>query len=170
MPWIKTCGPVCAFAASHGGKVLLAGDMEQGQKILLAMSAALQYESKWPLLVVSPAQLRSTWSEEAHQWLGPTTSVFPVSSEADVKNAECLSSSWETITSYALLSCFSEAWLTKDRVIIVDESQQLRYEHNGHCPGSSQQRPRCPGLWLSFGESRGAVVRAPVVDPPWEGP
>lgn len=117
------------FSASHGGKVLLAGDMEQGQKILLALSAALQYESKWPLLVISPAQLRSTWSEEAHRWLGPTTSVFPVSSEADVKNAECLSSSWVIVTSYALLPCFSEAWLTKDRVIIVDESQQLRYEH-----------------------------------------
>lgn len=118
------------FAVSCGGRVLLIGDAGQRRKIHLGMAVAVQYELAWPLLVVCPSHLLSAWSVEARQWLGPTTYVLSVRSEADVKEAEgfSISMSCAIITSYAMLHSFSGKWLDKVRVVIVDECHQLRDE------------------------------------------
>lgn len=114
------------FTGAHGGRVLLAGDMELHKKILLALVAALPYQYDWPLLIVCPAHARSTWRDEAKAWLGPTISVVSIASEADVGNIKRAPSCSVVITSYAMLDSIPRKWLDGVRVRIVDEGHHLR--------------------------------------------
>lgn len=116
------------FAVSHNGRLRLSGDMEVRQRILLALAVALQFQSKWPLLIVCPSHWRPTWCGEARQWLNPITSVCSVSCEGDVQALEDVSSSCVVVTSYHMLLSISDEWLDEAGVVLVDECHSLRGE------------------------------------------
>lgn len=114
------------FAVSHNGRLLLSCDTKVRQRMLLALAVALQFEFKWPLLIVCPSHWRLTWYREARQWLEPITSVFSVRCEADVQAVKDVSSSCAVITSYHMLPSFPDEWLDEVGVVLVDECHSLQ--------------------------------------------
>lgn len=114
------------FSVTHNGRLRLSGDTEVRQGILLALAVALQFEFKWPLLIVCPSHSRSTWYTQAEQWLGPISSVLSVCCEADVQAVDDVPSSCVVVTSYHMLCSFPDEWLDEVGVVLVDEGHSLQ--------------------------------------------
>ncbi len=57
------------FGLAREGRVLIADEMGTG-KTVQALALAACYRTDWPVLVVTPAAVRSMWAEQIEQWLG----------------------------------------------------------------------------------------------------
>ncbi len=57
------------FGLAREGRVLIADEMGTG-KTVQALALAACYRTEWPVLVITPAAVRSMWAEEIERWLG----------------------------------------------------------------------------------------------------
>lgn len=110
------------MALARGGRVILADDMGLGKSIQ-ALGVASYYRREWPLLIISPASMVSSWHEQVQRWL-PSVARDQIAVMYDGKTAL---DRLVNIGSFDLLARHGEAVAARGfRVVIVDESHALK--------------------------------------------
>lgn len=110
------------LALARNGKIILADDMGLGKSIQ-SLAIASYYRREWPLLIMAPASMVSTWHEQVQRWL---PALDPASIVA-VYDGKGLLSGLVNIGSYDLLTRMGDQVAArKFQVVIVDESHALK--------------------------------------------
>jgi len=110
------------MALARNGRVILADDMGLGKSIQ-SLAIASYYRKEWPLLIISPASMVSSWHEQVRRWFPP---ILPdqISVLYDGKGQL---NGIVNIGSFDLLAKLGDMVKSKQyKVVIVDESHALR--------------------------------------------
>ena len=114
------------FGLRQGGKFILADEMGLG-KSLQALSVAFCYKSEWPLLIVAPRSLCSSWHDEVLKWL--PFAVCGKEPEPPLQVCETLSDppghEGVVIISFEGATRWTDE-LGRYKVIIIDECHSLK--------------------------------------------
>ncbi|PQQ07565.1 SWI/SNF-related matrix-associated actin-dependent regulator of chromatin subfamily A-like protein 1 isoform X2 [Prunus yedoensis var. nudiflora] len=74
------------FILQHGGRALLADEMELG-KTLQAIAVASCVRDSWPVLILTPSSLRLQWASMIQQWMNiPSSDILVVLSQCGGSN------------------------------------------------------------------------------------
>lgn len=134
-----------AFGLRRGGRILFGDEMGLG-KTAQALVLMSQYPEDFPLLVICPSSLRSTWREEAARWVPGSLLPDP---EHDIQlirkgNDVFREGAKVFVVSYDLLAQNAHFCATHQghafRMVICDESHYLK--------SASSQRSKCVGPLL----------------------
>ncbi len=117
------------FGLTREGRVLIADEMGTG-KTVQALALAACYRTDWPILVITPAAVRSMWAEEIERWLGewllPSDIHVICSSNDQLYDSSPALRPKLTIVSYHMLQRLRTSigsW--KWGVVICDESHHI---------------------------------------------
>lgn len=110
------------LALARNGKIILADDMGLGKSIQ-SLAIASYYRREWPMLIMAPASMVSTWHEQVQRW-------FPELDPASIValyDGKGLLNGQVNIGSYDLLTRMGDQVAAKKfQVVIVDESHALK--------------------------------------------
>lgn len=112
------------MALARNGKVILADDMGLGKSIQ-ALGIAAYYKLEWPLLIITPASMVASWSEQVKRWLPQSAPPDKIVVAYDGRT--CLSG-LVNITSYdlAVKLLAGQPSAAPFKVIIADECHALK--------------------------------------------
>lgn len=109
------------IALNRRGRILLADDMGLGKSIQ-ALGIAAYYRAEWPLLVLAPASMVASWSEQIRRWL-PSVPAEQISVVYDGKGQL---GGLVNILSYDLAVRLIPHAHVRFNVIIADECHALK--------------------------------------------
>ncbi len=110
------------IALARNGRIILADDMGLGKSIQ-SLGIASYYRREWPLLIISPASMVSSWHEQVMKWY-PSVAPNSISVIYDGKGKL---DGLINIGSFDLLTKIGDMVASKKfQVIIVDESHALK--------------------------------------------
>lgn len=112
------------MALARHGKIILADDMGLGKSIQ-ALGIAAYYKLEWPLLIITPASMVASWSEQVKRWLPQSVPSDQIVVAYDGKTPL---SGLVNITSYdlAVKLLGNQMPPPQFRVIIADECHALK--------------------------------------------
>ena len=108
------------FAELAGGRCLIGDDMGVGKTIQAIAYAAL-HEEYWPVLVVSPANVKYNWVNELKAWMPQALTKVIANGKAEIEDADV------TVINYDLVNKKKDDLLNFGyNLIIFDESHYLK--------------------------------------------
>ena len=109
------------MAIARNGRIILADDMGLGKSIQ-ALGIVAYYRLEWPLLIITPASMVSSWHEQVRRWL-PTipTDRIVVAFDSRTELVGIVN-----ITSYDLATKLLPTCSVRFKVIIADECHALK--------------------------------------------
>lgn len=113
------------WALRNGGKCILADDMGLG-KSLQALGIAMYYKQEWPMLIVTPASMVATWTEQVKRWIPELEEVVDVEAIFEGKNATFGGRAVNIVSFDLAVKLIAMIKDKKFKLIIADESHALR--------------------------------------------
>lgn len=110
------------MALARKGKIILADDMGLGKSIQ-SLAIASYYRREWPMLIISPASMVSSWHEQVQRWFP----AIPPESINAIYDGKGTLAGLVNIGSYDLLTKMGDQVAAKKfQVVIADESHSLK--------------------------------------------